>query len=225
MTTGIYKIENKTNGKIYIGQSINIEERWKQHKKDSSRVECSLYRAFRKYGLENFNFEILEELPPDRELMYKRETFYVVSLDTLKNGYNDILPELSVGTLNRVLTDQEVVEIRRRKFDGESWRVVYESVKDKISEGGFMCVWNGTRYTHISMENYTKDILSKLHSQSLQGESNPKAKLTEQDVVNIRNRKKQGEPFRFVYADYINKISYGGMRQVWGGQSWKHIRV
>ena len=32
MTIGIYKIENKINKKIYVGQSINIEKRWKEHK-------------------------------------------------------------------------------------------------------------------------------------------------------------------------------------------------
>ena len=35
--TGIYKIENKINGKIYIGQSINIERRWSEHCRKSKK--------------------------------------------------------------------------------------------------------------------------------------------------------------------------------------------
>ena len=61
---GIYKIENLVNGKIYIGQSINIERRWQGHRKGiKSRVdkEKPLYRAMNKYGIENFSFEVLEE--------------------------------------------------------------------------------------------------------------------------------------------------------------------
>ena len=225
MTVGIYKITNKTNGKIYIGQSINIEERWKQHKKDFHRIDCSLYRAFRKYGVENFNFEIIEELVSDKELLLTRERYYVETLNTLRDGYNDILPEMAIGTLNRVLNEDEVKSIRKRKFDGESWNSVYQDFKNKLKEGGFLSVWNGTRYSDIAMEDYTKENLSQLHSQNLQGEKNPKAKLTEKDVVDIRTRKKKGEAFRFVFKDYKDKISYGGLRQVWGGQSWKHVQV
>lgn len=221
---GIYKITNKTNNKAYIGQSVNIEERWRQHKKDYNRIDCSLYRAFRKYGIENFKFEILEELEFDRTKMYERETFYVTLLNTLKNGYNDILPELSVGILNRVFTREEVINIRERKFLGESCHEVYKDYVDRITELGFIGgVWNGKTYTDVAMEGYTKENLSKLHSQNLQGEKNPKAKLTESDVIDIRTRKKRGEAFRFVFCDYKERISYGGMRQVWGGQSWKHV--
>lgn len=62
---GIYKITNNINGKVYIGQSIDINKRWKEHKYRSQipnkEYDKYLYRAFRKYGLENFTFEILEE--------------------------------------------------------------------------------------------------------------------------------------------------------------------
>lgn len=59
--TGIYKIQNLINGKIYIGQSKNIEKRWLRHKttafnKNDHSYNLPLYRAIRKYGLENFSF-------------------------------------------------------------------------------------------------------------------------------------------------------------------------
>lgn len=50
---GIYKITNKINGKCYIGQSKNIEERWRHHR--TSKLKYPLYLAFQKYGLENFS--------------------------------------------------------------------------------------------------------------------------------------------------------------------------
>ena len=63
---GIYKITNLINGNIYIGQSIDIENRFKTHKsrafnENEREYEKPLYQAFRKYGLENFSFEIIEE--------------------------------------------------------------------------------------------------------------------------------------------------------------------
>ena len=95
MICGIYKIENKINGKIYIGQSINITERWYQHKYDAVREERLAYnsiihKAFRKYGIENFSFEILEECPS--EDLDEKERYWIQELNTIQpNGYN-IMP-------------------------------------------------------------------------------------------------------------------------------------
>lgn len=61
---GIYKIENKINGKIYIGQSNFIERRWTQHKspyEQERHADFPLYKAFKKYGIENFIFSVIEE--------------------------------------------------------------------------------------------------------------------------------------------------------------------
>ena len=60
---GIYSITNKINGKRYIGQSINIDNRWKEHIRniDNPNKNNIIYKALRKYGLENIIFEVLEE--------------------------------------------------------------------------------------------------------------------------------------------------------------------
>ena len=63
---GIYKIENLISGKVYIGQSRNIEKRWIAHRtrpfnSNSNQYDSPLYRSIRKYGLENFSFVVLEE--------------------------------------------------------------------------------------------------------------------------------------------------------------------
>jgi uncharacterized protein YegJ (DUF2314 family) len=67
---GVYKITNNINGKVYIGQSINIKERWNDHIKSLNRKDSHsilLQRAWNKYKQENFSFEILE-LCPENEL-------------------------------------------------------------------------------------------------------------------------------------------------------------
>lgn len=56
---GIYKIENLINHKVYIGQSIDIERRFRNH--INNEVSPHLKRAFEKYGIENFSFEIIKE--------------------------------------------------------------------------------------------------------------------------------------------------------------------
>lgn len=74
--TGIYKYKNKINGRIYIGQSTDIEHRYKQHLYDAkNRTEKStgIDIAINKYGIENFCFEILEEC--DVNQLDERERF------------------------------------------------------------------------------------------------------------------------------------------------------
>lgn len=56
--TGIYKITSPS-GKIYIGQSINIERRFSQYKYLKCKKQTILYRSLVKYGVENHNFEII----------------------------------------------------------------------------------------------------------------------------------------------------------------------
>lgn len=73
MTCGIYQIVNNINGKGYVGQSRNIEKRWLAHKE--SKESYPLYKAFRKYGVENFTFQILEEC--SSEELNEKEKFYI----------------------------------------------------------------------------------------------------------------------------------------------------
>lgn len=92
MISGIYKITNNINGKIYVGQSIDIPKRIYEHKykafcKDDISYNSAIHNAFRKYGLDNFTFEILEEVSI-KELDDK-EIFYIKELNSLSpNGYN-----------------------------------------------------------------------------------------------------------------------------------------
>lgn len=92
MPCGIYKITNKISGKSYIGQAIDIQTRWNKEKSQaflpsSQAYNKTLSKAFRKYGLDNFTFEILEEC--DIDLLDEREIYYIALYDTYFNGYNE----------------------------------------------------------------------------------------------------------------------------------------
>ena len=83
----IYKIINKVNGMIYVGQTIQfLEERWKQHRKISSNCRY-LKSAFKKYGIVQFEFKMIC-ICFDEELD-KFEIQYMKSLNSMvPNGYN-----------------------------------------------------------------------------------------------------------------------------------------
>lgn len=89
MTCGIYSIENKLNGKSYIGSSINIERRWEIHRwhlRKGHHHSQKLQRAWDKYGGE-FLFLILEIVDDQRDLI-ERERHWVSHNNTVANGYN-----------------------------------------------------------------------------------------------------------------------------------------
>ena len=86
---GVYKITNKINNKSYIGISTDIENRWKQHKSEyNHKREANklLYKAFNKYGIENFTFEILEECPSEE--LDSKEAFWIDYFNSKVDGYN-----------------------------------------------------------------------------------------------------------------------------------------
>ena len=97
--TGIYKITNKLDGKFYIGQAIDINERWRDHIRDSMLPEDKwiankrgeqtyFHRALRKYGPNNFVFEVIEEC--SRDLLNERERYWIDKFNAYKgpDGYN-----------------------------------------------------------------------------------------------------------------------------------------
>ena len=94
----IYCYVNKTNGKKYIGQTNNLERRKKQHIQDSIHCfqgheisyELPFHRAIRKYGIDNFEYNILEIIDTENwDEVNKLESYYIRKENTMApNGYN-----------------------------------------------------------------------------------------------------------------------------------------
>ncbi len=88
--TGIYKITNILDGKVYIGQSVNISERWRQHIKRGvgadTPTQNKLYPAMIASGVENFTFEILEECVSSK--LNQQEKYWIDYFQSATYGYN-----------------------------------------------------------------------------------------------------------------------------------------
>ena len=88
--TGIYKITNQENQMCYVGQAVNIADRWKQHIKRGLGAETptknKLYPAMAEFGVENFTFEIIEEC--DKAKLNDREDYWQEYFKAKEFGYS-----------------------------------------------------------------------------------------------------------------------------------------
>lgn len=134
MKCGIYTIENLVNHKIYIGQSIDIELRWKKHlEKLSSDTHYNyhLQQSWNKYGKESFEFSVLEEC--SEELLSEREIHWITASNSFdpSNGYNKTL-----GGEGGKPTEETREKKRQSMLGKNKGRIRTEETKQKIAEAG-----------------------------------------------------------------------------------------
>lgn len=159
----IYKITNQKNGMIYIGSSIEVERRWRQHKEASINEKDHHYNyplmiAFREFGIANFTFEVIDTLP-DYQTMIKAEHDWIVKENCVApNGYNqthqtdspmfDPTIAKKMSNTKREKYGKRICEIDSKKNILNIWNSLAEAGEDtgldrfKISN-----VCNGTRLT------------------------------------------------------------------------------
>ena len=234
MSCGIYKITNLINQHAYIGLSKTIEKRWWSHKnryaqKDDKEYNKALYRAFRKYGLENFKFEILEEC--SEELLPGREIYWIGYYNTYANGYNES-PGGAVGMLcrdenhpNHKLTREDVIIIRTYYKNLARKKDIYSLFNERINFTGFHKIWNCATWKDIMPEIYTEERRNyHKHNTGNAGETNGRATTTEDVVKEIRIQQKNGKSRDNVKKQYPN-LSKGCFDGIWYQKTWKNIIV
>ena len=89
--SGIYKITRLKTGEIYIGKSTDVKKRWCEHAKTSygvgSIAHSVLHTTIKKDGIENFTFELLEEVPKDK--LTEREKYWINFYNSKNYGLNE----------------------------------------------------------------------------------------------------------------------------------------
>lgn len=138
----IYKITNKLNNKCYIGKTERtIEERWQEHCRPSrQKLNLPLYKAFAKYGIENFTVEEIEQC--DTSLLDEREIYWISYFNSYgENGYN-----CTGGGEGGIKTyEEDIDEIIARYLAGERLDLLckeyhhdYASIRPKIIAKGIV---------------------------------------------------------------------------------------
>jgi len=148
---GIYKIISPSN-RVYIGQSVDIEKRWKVYKKIgfSVKKQTLVYRSLLKYGVESHTFEVVEKC--EVEELNNREGYWQDFYDSVNNGLN----------CSRVKSDDKngyfSLESRKKLSDALTGRkiprhIVEKSVANRPDTKG------KNHYKSKSVENYKTGVI------------------------------------------------------------------
>jgi group I intron endonuclease len=165
---GIYKITNTITGTSYVGQATNIALRIYQHlhsaiSDKASDYDYPLHKAIRKYGADNFVFEILEEC--DNCMLNERERYWVAFYDTFKSGYNQTAG--GYQSIRQIkLTESDVEQIRDRLLNtddsfaniAQDFNVCSDMV-GRINKG--IC-WNNLAFNYPLRNNRAVQIKKRL---------------------------------------------------------------
>lgn len=154
---------------MYIGFSNNPERRFNDHKSNSFNLKSkdyneAIHKAIRKYGLENFEFNIIENNIPTLEKAKEQEKYWIKYYNTYENRahYNETPGGDSVGVNNihlgekhglAKLTTEEVIYCRKCYTKGLRSRDIYNlKFKNKMTYSGFLRMWHGKNWSHIMPE-------------------------------------------------------------------------
>lgn len=127
----IYKITNKINGKIYVGQTTKtLEERFQKHcwgttEKDKYHLNMAIKKAIKKYGKENFTIELIEEVETTK--LDEREVYWISFYNSYNKGYNRTLGGQNGATRKCSLNWTQENEVIEAKYLGYSSKEIGEA--------------------------------------------------------------------------------------------------
>lgn len=239
MNNVIYKATNMVNGKVYIGLTTQgLKVRKRRHRGDalSGKSNLVFHIAIRKYGWDNFKWEIIDTAERADELNDK-EVYWISYYDSYRNGYNSTLGGEGISGFKIPRT--EAHNINNAIAQGAKPFLVYDLngrfIGEYISKGkcarelGLIHRTLGRTlssnrkskgYILIYKDEFSEELLSELIGDRRNRASD---KLTEEQVVEIKMRLMNKEKPKKLAMEY--GISYECMLRIRRGEAWADINV
>lgn len=235
---GIYKITSPS-GKIYIGQSWDILGRFNRYNCNHVNKQRHLYHSFEKHGKENHLFEIIHELPFDvtQDILDRYEQVY---MDAYRDAGVELLNIREGGSRgkNSEESKRRLVETRRKNgsyfHTEETKKNIGNTVRDKnlikyvqTEQARQRAVESrvGSHHSEDHKNNISKALIGKkkseTHVEKFRGEKNKSSKLTEQNIIQIRQKYSNGNPLSELSIEY--NVTPENISSIVKRQTWKHI--
>lgn len=202
---GIYRIVNKLNGKVYVGCASDLSKRKSRHLKElkeGNHFNEHLNSSCQKYGLENFEFQVIEFLDSTEKLI-EREQFWMDKFDSTnkEKGYN------KCPIAGRVIGIKRSEEFKIRNSFRQLGHVVTKETREKISKANrIIC--------------RTPEFRDGVRKRSL-GEKNNLSKLKNKDVLKIKKMILEGVRYKDIAKIFnIDKVTVSNIKT---GERWGHL--
>ena len=207
----IYSITNKINNKKYIGKTEynNPIKRWQEHLRDSKRFDRPLYKAIRKYGKENFIFEVLFSDLYGEELCEK-EVETIKNYGTYHNGYNATLGGDGKTFLNHDLIYKTYLSTKNMTETSKLCNCSIDSVRMVLNTYGISKetrIQNGKEQT--KNRNYGRPV-AKVD------------KKTDEIIFIYKNMTEAAKDNPKAHREHIGRVCKGE-RKTAGGFKWKYV--
>ena len=204
----VYLITNKINNKKYVGITNDYKKSWANHK-CCNNPTMAIAKAIKKYGAENFNFELIEENVP-LEKIDEKEIYYIKLYEShvsTGKGYNiskggryNIENSVRIGTDNgRALLNEEQVKYIKSHRDLPEM-ILYEQFSDIITYNTFKKIYLNKTYKNIepTVEPYPFNFEFSCQFN--------KGKLTYSEVVELRQQYNNKVFWKEAYTDYYKSL-------------------
>lgn len=166
----IYKITNLVNQKLYIGQTVNPQDRWRDHTREARKEQPSMivHHAMKKHGIDNFTFEVIETCDSQDEANYQEEWHIKISCSHVSTdgGYN-----VSLGGSVAPKTDE--------------WKqALAENVKQKIANG----TWHGAANSPYVKGHQPSEATRAKISASNKGKPAHNKLFTDEQIIELKHQ-------------------------------------
>jgi len=225
--SGIYKIMCLPTGKIYVGSSVNINNRWGEHRhrlRKNIHSNTYLQNAWNKYREQNFKFEIIEIIKPDLLTENELKWFKKTNCCNPEYGFNigknpdrtmlgrlhskESRLKMSNAHKGKIFTDEHRKNISKIRFGKKH----SEETKQKIG-----IVHKGKIVSIKTIEN-----MKRAKKGLYKGSKNPNSKLNDNKIIQIRKLHSEGKS-NIEIAKIFN-ISRSSISLIINNKIWKHIK-
>ena len=239
--SGVYKIVNKINGKIYVGSAIDLKARKRTHfnkLKLNKHPNSHLQSSYNKYKKDNFVFEIIKYVE-DKDKLIETEQYWIDKLNVCdKNiGYNKRpKAESNLGIKMSDETKKKLSELNKGENNSFYGKCHTEETKKKMSlnhpdvsgENGY---FYGKKHTEEAKRKNSEahkgkklsDEQKEKISIKTRGENNPQSKITETDIIEIIRLIIDGMQMKKITEIY--KMSMTNICDIKNNKVWKHIKL
>lgn len=224
----IYKITNIKNGKIYIGKTLNVNERWEKHLELAKYKGYSyLHKSINKYGAENFSIESIEEVEFEQD-SFEREKFWIKELNSNNSKIGMNLTNGGEGASGLKWSENSRDKIRgenNHNFGKELTAETKEKLSKSLSGGNnpfYGKIHSKETLDFLKNREISND-LRNIISIGCRGQNQWNAKFSDEDILEIRKKWDNKECSQTELAKQYN-VKPNTINQIVNRKRWTHIK-